>query len=118
MNKAEITEKLNSLKSEFDELMPLFDTPKDGLSKQETLSYISRKYSDIKSRVMDYQKELERAERSGMLNQDESAFLAPAIREVGLHCAARKESKNVQELSSSIYDGQDYCSYWLSQLNA
>lgn len=118
MNRNEITEELNNLKSEFDELMPWFDTPKDGLSKQETLSYISEEYSDIKSKVMERQKELEKAERSGMLNQDESAFLVPAIREVALHCSARKGSKNVQELSSSIYDGQDYCSYWLSQLNA
>lgn len=118
MNRSEITEKLKQLKAEFDELMLLFDTPKDSLSKQETLSYTSQKYSDIKSRVMEYQKELERAKRSGILNQDELLFLVPAIEEVSLHCAARKGSKNVQELSSSIYDGQDYCSYWLSQLNA
>lgn len=118
MNRNEIAERLNNLKSEFDELMPLFDTPKDGLSKQETLSYISERYSGIKSRIMECQKELERAERFGTLNQDESAFLAPAIREVGLHCTARKGSKNMQELSSSIYDGQDYCSYWLSQLSS
>lgn len=95
MNRAEITKKLNNLKSEFDELMPLFDTPMNGLSKEETLSYISEKYSDIKSRVMEYQKELERADRSGMLNQDEAAFLSPAIREIGLHCAAQKGSKNI-----------------------
>lgn len=62
MNRKEITEKLRNLKAEFDELMPLFDTQKDSFNKQETLSYISQKYSDIKSRVMDYQKELERAE--------------------------------------------------------
>jgi len=117
MDRNEISEKLKLLKEEFDELMDLFDTPKNGLNKQETLDYISQRYSDIKSRVSEYHKELDKSYRSNRLNQDQSAFLLPAIREVSLHCKARKGSKNVQELSSSIYDGQDYCSYWMSQLN-
>ena len=118
MDRNEIVEKLLNLKAEFDGLMPLFDTQKSGLSKQETLDYISNKYSEIKSEVMQYQKELEKSARDSKLNQDEMAFLVPAIREVGLHCTARKGSKNTRELSSSIYDAQDYCSYWISQLNA
>ena len=118
MERIEIVETLNSLKSEFDELMPLFDTPKEGTSKKENLSYISEKYSDIKARIMDYQNRLEKEERSESLSQDEMAFLVPAIREVALHCAAPRGSKDERKLVSSIYDGQDYCSYWLSQLNA
>lgn len=118
MERTEIIEKLKDLKYEFDELMPLFDSPKDGMNKQESLTYISEKYSDIKSRVLDYQKALEKDERAGKLNQDEIAFLVPAIREVALHCIAARGSKDERKLVSSIYDGQDYCLHWLSELNA
>ena len=118
MDRNNISKYLKQLKSEFDELMPLFDFPKEGLNGSENLEYISTKYTDIKTRVADYHRELEREESSKKLNRDELAFLVPAVREVYLHCAARKGSKNRQKLVSSIYDGQSYCSYWLSQLNA
>lgn len=118
MNRNEIVDTLKNLEEEFNELLSLFDAPKDDLSKQETLNYISTKYSGIKTRVVEYHDKLEKAEKSGKLNEDELAFLAPAIDEVSSHCKAPKNSKNVHALSSSIFDGQSYCSYWLSELNA
>ncbi|TGD70779.1 hypothetical protein E4634_20795 [Mangrovimicrobium sediminis] len=118
MDRNEIIQKLETLSSEFEELLIHFDQPKEGMSRMETVSFVSEQYSGIKDRVVDFRKQLEKDERDDRLSRDEEAFLVPAIREVALHCKARKGSKNVQELKSSIYDGQSYCSYWLAQLNA
>ena len=110
MTKAEMARYLSDLGTQFHELMLLLD------ANSESLSLISERYSDIKERVSNYLAELEKKDKKGVLNADESAMLLPAIREVSLHCTARKGSKNIQELTSSIYDGQSYCSYWVSQL--
>ena len=116
MNKAEIIKDLKNWEKKFDEVFNLFDHPIDGLSANENLKVISVRYSELKSRIVDYSKRLEKADKNGQLNADEQSILVPAIREVALDCSARRGSKNRQELVSSLYDASDYLSYYLSQI--
>ena len=117
MEKHQIKKSLEDLRIEFKEIFRLLDFPLEGLSTQENLKVISQRYSDLKDRVNEQLKELERRDRNNELSKDEQAFLLPAISEVSLHCSASKGSMNKQALSSSLYDGQDYCSYYSSQIN-
>ncbi|HFG1940673.1 TPA: hypothetical protein ACGF6E_003467 [Vibrio cholerae] len=112
MTKINVKTELESLKKDFSELMALFDDSKSNIS------LISEKYSEIKVRVNERLKALEKADKANKLSQIEHCFLLPAIREVSLHCTAKIGSKNLEQLSSSIYDGEDYCSHWLTELNA
>ncbi|HEH9439785.1 hypothetical protein [Aeromonas sobria] len=107
-----IKTELENLKKDFSELMDLFD------NSHANVSLISEKYSEIKVRVNERLIFLEKEEKSNTLNRYEICFLLPAIREVSLHCTARIGSQNIEQLSSSIYDGEDYCSYWLTELDA
>ncbi|POG21504.1 hypothetical protein C2855_19635 [Aeromonas bestiarum] len=111
MIKSNVKEELESLKKDFSELMALLDDSKINIS------LISKKYSEIKIRVNDRLKALEKADKTSKLSQIEHCFLLPAVREVSLHCTAKIGSKNLEKLNSSIYDGEGYCSYWLTELN-
>ncbi|OQJ89561.1 hypothetical protein EM89_023145 [Vibrio parahaemolyticus] len=112
MTKNNVVSELEVLKNDFSDLMALFDNPK------QNLPLISEKYSSLKTQVNERLKALEKAEKADKLNQTETNFLLPAIREVSLHCTAKVGATNLEQLSSSIYDGKDYCSYWLTELNA
>ncbi|HDY7997922.1 hypothetical protein BOO91_18765 [Vibrio navarrensis] len=112
MTKCNVKSELETLKQDFADLMALFDNQKQNMPS------ISRGYSEIKVRVNERLKVLEKADSANQLSETESSFLLPAIREVSLHCTARVGAKNLEQLSSSIYDGEDYCSYWLAELNA
>lgn len=114
MNKSEIKEVLIELKGRFESIFRLFDFPEDGLSPKENLKFISSQYSELKEYVNSYNAQLKKSKN---LSTDQINFLVPAIREVALHCNARKGSMNKVELSSSLYDGSDYCSYYLEQLD-
>lgn len=117
MSKKDVANKLKELKDDFLTLLMLFDSPKNGMNKKENIDFISQEYTVLKERINDKLLELEKRDKNAQLSQIELAFLLPAIKEISLHCKARKGSKNKSELSSSIYDGQDYCTYWISQLN-
>ena len=112
MTKTNVKIELESLKSDFSELMDSFD------NSHENLSFISKRYSEIKVRVNERLKFLEKEDKAKKLNEIELCFLLPAIREVSLHCTAKIGSKNIEQLSASIYDGEDYSSYWLTELDA
>ena len=111
MSKEEIKSEIDTLRREFEQLMRLLD---ESLSN---INSVSEGYSELIKRVNSRLKELQKLQNKDRLSDLEVAFLLPCINEVSLHCEARIGSKNTQELASSIYDGQDYCSYWLSQLN-
>ena len=110
MTKMSVKTELENLKKDFSELMDLFD------NSHVNIALISEKYAKIKTLVNDRLVFLEKEEKVKKLNRYEVCFLLPAIREVSLHCTARIGSKNIEQLSSSIYDGEDYCSYWLTAL--
>lgn len=112
MTEIEVKSELENIKNSFSVLMVLFYEPKTDLN------YVSDKYSEFKRRIKDHLNDLEKVETSGKMNEVERSVLLPAYREISLHCNARARSKNSQELSSSIYDAEDYCSYWLAELNA
>jgi len=112
MTEIEVKSELENIKNEFSVLMMLFN------ESNTDLNYISERYSELKCRVKDRLTDLEKVEKSGKLSEVESSILLPAFREISLHCTARVGSKNSQELRSSIYDGEDYCSYWLAEINA
>jgi DNA anti-recombination protein RmuC len=111
MTEIEVKSELEYIKNEFSILMAHFNESKPDLN------YISERYSELKRRVKVRLTDLEKVEKSGKLSEVERSILLPAFREISLHCNARVGSKNSQELSSSIYDGEDYCSYWLAELN-
>jgi hypothetical protein len=113
MTELEIVEELTSWKTEFSETMALFEQGDD----KKTLKEISKRYSILKERIVARNKEVKKAESQSQLNKQEKCLLAPAIREVALHCNARIGSMNKQELSSSLYDGEDYLAYHLSEIN-
>ncbi|MEI5638979.1 MULTISPECIES: hypothetical protein [unclassified Pseudoalteromonas] len=113
MTESEIGEELTSWKSEFSEAMSLFEHAVD----KKILREISQRYSELKKRIIERSNELQKADSLGKLNEQEKFLLLPAIREVALHCNARIGSMDKQELSSSLYDGEDYLTYHLSNLN-
>lgn len=113
MTESEIVEELKSWKVEFSEAMSLFEQASD----KKIIKEISQRYSDLKKRITERSKELQKTDTFGKLNEQEKYFLLPAIKEVALHCNARIGSMNKQELSSSLYDGEDYLSYHLGNLN-
>ncbi len=113
MTEFEIVEELTSWKAEFSEAMTLFERDTD----RQTLQDISKRYSSLKKQIVARDKELQKAESQGKLNKQEKYLLAPAIKEVALHCNARIGSMNKQELSSSLYDSEDYLVYHLSEIN-
>lgn len=112
MTKMNVKTELENLKKDFSELMGFFD------NSHANIAFISEKYSEIKAQVNDRLIFLEKEEKVNKLDRYEICFLLPAIREVSLHCTARIGSQNIEQLSSSIYDGEDYCSYWLTALDA
>ncbi|WP_188731796.1 hypothetical protein [Pseudoalteromonas gelatinilytica] len=113
MTESEIGEELTSWKNEFSEAMSLFEQAVD----KKVLREISQRYSVLKKRIIERSNELKKADSLGRLNEQEKLLLLPAISEVALHCNAIIGSMNKQELSSSLYDGEDYLSYHLSNLN-
>lgn len=114
MNKSEIKDQLNDLKVRFEDIFKLFDSPVLGLTEKENLKLISEHYSEIKDYINTYNTKLKKSKK---LSDDDVNFLLPAINTIALHCTARKGSMNKTELSSSLYDGQDYCSYYISQID-
>jgi len=112
MTKKNVKKELEILKSDFSELMDLFD------NSHENSSLISKRYSEIKVQVNERLNFLEKEYKANKLNEIELCFLLPAIREVSLHCTAKIGSKNIEQLSASIYDCEDYSSYWLTALDA
>ena len=70
----------------------------------------------LKRRVEEYRTELTQAERKGFLTDDQQSFLLPAIEEVCQGCKARVGSMDEDDLTSALYDGQDYLFYYLGQL--
>ena len=113
MTESEIIEELNLWKIEFANAISLFEQGSD----KKAIKEISQLYSDLKKRILDRSNELEKADSLGKLNKESKYLLLPAIKEVALHCNARIGSMNKQELSSSLYDGEDYLTYHLSNLN-
>ncbi|WP_217540471.1 hypothetical protein [Vibrio metschnikovii] len=111
MTKDDVKKEILNLQSEFSELMELFN------DYTNQLNTISSNYSELKVRINERLVELQKLDKLNRLNEYQRNFLLPCINEVSLHCNARVGSKNKQQLSSSIYDGQDYCGYWLSQLD-
>lgn len=114
MTKQEIIEELSQLKKQFDKAFEMVNTSN---SKSE-LKATSEVYSELKTYVVEYSNTLEKRQRKAQLNDLESSILLPAISEVALNFHARKNSSNKAELSSSLYDGSSYLSYYLSQLNS
>lgn len=114
MNKSEIRDQLSELKIRFDDVFKLFDFPTEGLSVKENLKLISGQYSELKDYVNGYNAKLKKSKN---LSEDAINFLLPAINTIALHCSARKGSMNKTKLSSSLYDGQDYCSYYIGEID-
>ena len=110
MSIIDIEKELTELKTGFAELMDMFD------EFESNKTFISAQYSTLKQQVTNRAKELEKLNKSGELSPDEKHFLLPCIREVTLSCKARVGAIDKGKLSSSIYDGEDYCSYWLTEL--
>ncbi len=110
MTKFNVKSELEAFYKELSELTDLFNDSKNNIN------LISNKYSELKFKINDRLKLLENAHRSSSLSQSEVDFLLPAIRDVSLHFVARVGSKNFTLLSSSICDGKDYCTYWLTAL--
>ena len=108
----EIIKELTSWKSEFSEAMSFFRIEPN----QKILKEISNRYSMLKQRIIERLKELESMSANNMLDEEARTSLLPAIREVALHCNARIGSMNKEELSSSLYDAEDYLAYHLSEL--
>lgn len=112
MTKTNIKKELERLKNDFSELIELFN------NSHENFSLISERYSEIKVQVNERLKFLEKKDKANKLNEIELCFLLPALREVSLHCTAKTGSKNIEQLNTSIYDGEDYCSFWITELDA
>lgn len=114
VNKYDIKEILSELKEQFEAIFWLLDNPSEGLSPRENLKLISSQYSELKAHVNERSNKLQ---KSKTLNDVQTNFLLPAFRDVALHCTARKGSMNKIELGSSLYDGSDYCSYYIGQID-
>ncbi|MCG9770465.1 hypothetical protein L1D59_17870 [Pseudoalteromonas piscicida] len=112
MAKIDIEKELTELKTKFAELMHMFE------EFESNKAFISAQYSTLKQQVTNRAKELEKLNKDGELSEDEKLFLLPCIKKVGLCCIARVGATDIGELSSSIYDGEDYCSYWLTELQS
>ncbi|WP_281556186.1 hypothetical protein [Thalassomonas sp. RHCl1] len=117
MNKSEIKEFLNDLNQQFEAAFKLFDEPMEGLSPKENLKLISDKYSILKEQVGTYNLKLQKLHRNQKLSNDEVHFLLPAINTIALHCTARKGAMDKVALSSSLYDAQDYCTYYIGEID-
>ena len=111
MTKENVKKEIANLQNEFSDLMALFE---DYANQSNA---ISSRYSEVKVYVKKRLTELEKLNKLNSLSKYQNSFLLPCIREVFLHCNARVGAKSKQELNSSIYDGDSYCRYWLSQLN-
>ena len=109
-----VINELENWKNRFSELLKLLDHAEGG----DLIKVVSNRYSQLKEDLLQREKELEKAEAKGILSATERDILAPAVREAALHCTAPKGSTNEQKLSSALYDGEDYLSYYLDQLNA
>ncbi|ELX4209572.1 hypothetical protein QJ367_004234 [Vibrio vulnificus] len=107
MSKAiNVFDELIGLKLQFDEVMV-------SLTQTESaISVCTSVYAHLKNSVKTRRDELSRKKS---LSFEEQSFLLPALKEVELHCVARSNSKNRQELISSVYDAQDYLSYYINQ---
>ncbi len=116
MNKEEVFSELETWKHRFDDIFKLFDNPSEDMSENENLKVISDRYSELKRKIVEYDTQLQKSDNSGKLSECAASILAPAIHEATLHCSARKGSMDKNELSSSLYDGSDYISYYLSQI--
>ena len=110
MMKNEVEKEIFELQIQFTELMRLFD------DKEINLDVISVKYSKLKQQVNGRVNDLEKARKDNRLNEYEGYFLLPCMKKISLSCNARVGSKDKSALSSSIYDGEDYCSYWLTEI--
>ena len=100
----------------FDELIGLkleFNMVMEKITQVDIdISVGTKEYAYLKKKVKARCIELLRSEE---LNFEEQNFLLPALKEVELHCIARSNSKNRQELISSVYDAEDYLSYYINQ---
>lgn len=105
---------LQNWKNRFAELFQLLDQAEG----KDAIKAVSNGYLQLKEDILQREKELRKSEAKGSLSTTEQTILAPAIREAALHCSAPKGSTNKQKLSSSLYDGEDYLSCYLGQLNA
>ncbi|WP_025539125.1 hypothetical protein [Vibrio parahaemolyticus] len=101
-----VFDELIGLKLQFDELMVSLTQTESGASVCNGV------YAHLKNSVKTRRDELSRKKT---LSFEEQSFLLPALKEVELHCVARSNSKNRQELISSVYDAQDYLSYYINQ---
>ncbi|ENM5900777.1 hypothetical protein DX885_000855 [Vibrio mimicus] len=111
MSNFNVKAELEHLRKDFSELLTLIE------HSNLDISQVSTKYSDLKLKVAHRLKTLQEAEKSNKLSPIERHFLLPAIREVRIHCSARIGSQDPEQLISSIYDCEDYCSSWLSKLD-
>ena len=108
----QIAIEIKNWKNRFNELFHLLDKAVE----KNTIKIASDGYSQLNEDVLQRKKELNKSEVKGTLSIKEQTILVPAIREAALHCSAPKGSTNKQKLSSSLYDGEDYLSYYLNQL--
>ncbi len=110
MTKDEIKHQLMEWKLKFQEAFEILEQP------DCDLDLVSKKYADLKLLFKTRYEQLNKTSRNSKDITPEQAFLWPAITDVYLHCTARVGSKNKQELSSSLYDGKDYLSYWINEI--
>lgn len=106
-------QELEHIKSQFVQLMFEIDCCQDSKALRE----ISRRYNVHKEKILVQHKQLERKRTMGQLTEIEGSFLYPAINEIKLSCRAARGAMDKEALSSSIYDVQDYASFYLSQLS-
>ena len=107
MSKAiNVFDELIGLKLQLDEVMFNLTQNEPGISVCTSV------YAHLKNSVKTRCDELSRKKS---LSFEEQSFLLPALKEVELHCVARSNSKNRQALISSLYDAQDYLSYYINQ---
>jgi hypothetical protein len=110
VTKDEINHILEDWRARFEKSLSLLSAP------HNDVDLASEEYSKLKKLFkLEYEK-VQRNRLGTRTISDEQAFLWPAVCDVYLHCSARVGSKNKEALSSSLYDGKNYLSYWITEL--
>ena len=115
MTKAEIIEFLSRMKSEADECMDRISEIKNftGSAYKEKLQDIRYRYAKLKELAKEAYHYTHLTINKNEENLFYTSFFVPAIQDIYVHCDAKINSSNPQELFHSLYDISYYARYYL-----
>lgn len=88
-----------------------------GEKYREKLKEISSRYAQLKAQAKDIYKYSQPQRNEEGLDEYYASCFVPAIRDIYVHCNAKSNCMNPEELSHSLYDIWDYPHYYLPSKN-